>query len=80
MLNDRPKAKIEKTIQVLYPTQLKDLKVGDIVITAELMEIKSIERADHITVTDVGGVHPYVKHIGWGQQGILKVVSGVEKI
>ncbi len=74
----KPKAKINRIINVQYPTRLKDLKVGDIVITAELMQVKSIKKSDHIVVTDVGGVFPYIKHIGWGQQGILKVIGGVK--
>lgn len=69
-------AKISKKIIVKYPTQLKDLKVGDIVITAELHQIKKIEGRNHIICTDIGEPFPYIKHLGWGQQGILKVLDG----
>ena len=70
-------AKISKKIIVKYPTYLKDLKVGDIVITAELHRIKKIEGRNFITCTSIGEPHPYVKQTGWGQQGILKVIGGV---
>ena len=77
MINDKPKAKIEKVIQVKCPTHFKDIKVGDIVITAELHKIISIKNRNFIECTDVGGVHGCIKHLGWGQQGLLKVVGGV---
>ncbi|KKN07451.1 hypothetical protein LCGC14_1066770 [marine sediment metagenome] len=70
-------AEISKEIVVKYPTRLKDLKVGDIVITAELYQITEIDSRDCITCTDLGEPYPYIKHTGWGQQGILKVISGV---
>ena len=70
-------AKISKNIIVKYPTRLKDLKVGDIVITAELHVIKEITNRTYITCTQIGEHYPYVKHTGWGQQGLLKVVGGV---
>jgi len=72
------KAKIEQIIKVKYPTCLKDLKVGDIVITAELHQIKQIDDRHCIECTDIGEPYPYVKHLGWGQQGILKVIGGVK--
>ena len=72
--------KISKKIVVKYPTHLKDLKVGDIVITAELHQIKKIEGRNHITCTEIGEPYPYIKHTGWGQQGLLKVISGVTKL
>ena len=70
-------AQINKEIIVKYPTRLKDLKVGDIVITAELHQVKKIERRNYITCTDINEPYPYIKLLGWGQQGILKVVGGV---
>ncbi len=70
-------AQISKEITVKYPTRLKDLKVGDIVITAELHQIRKIEGRNLITCTEIGEIYPYIKHIGWGQQGIMKVIGGV---
>ena len=78
MRNGEKSAKISKTIVVKYPTRLKDLKVGDIVITAELHQIKEIVNRTYITCTELNRPYPYVKHTGWGQQGILKVIKGVD--
>jgi hypothetical protein len=80
------KSKIGKIIKVKYPTHLKDLKVGDVVITAELHEIieiglpnSSVPKSQYIKCVELDGWHPYIKHIGNGQQGIWKVVGGVRK-
>lgn len=70
--------KIGKVITVKYPTRLKDLKVGDIVITAELHQIKKIENRNYITCTQIGEPYPYIKHLGWGQQGLLKIIDGID--
>lgn len=72
-------AKVDSIIQVKYPTHLKDLKPGDIVITAELHEVKEIEGRDCISVTDIGEPFPHVMSLGWGQHCILKVIGGVIK-
>ena len=68
---------IEPIIIVQYPTYLRHLKVGDIVITAELHQIRAIHGREGIDCTEINDQYPFIKHLGWGQQGILKVVGGV---
>lgn len=82
-----------KKITVLANTRLKDLKVGDLVMTAEVMRVVQIfkphERWESggwpLLVTDVKPQcsccksskcgHESFKHLGWGQQGAVKVLK-----
>ncbi len=74
-----------KTILVNAKTRLKDLKEGDLVITAELHRVKKIEGRNCIEVVDVEPAcsvckpasscdHRFIKELGWGQHSIAKVV------
>lgn len=73
-----------KTITVKADTRLKDLKVGDLVMTAELMKVRHIRNRQYIAVTSVipqcqtcgrNCAHQWIKHTGWGQQGVVKVLE-----
>lgn len=73
------KLKIDSVVVVKPHTRAQDLKSGDLVVTAQIMEVKEVKRKDYIICTDVGEVHPFIKHVGWGQQGLMKVLAGAQK-
>ncbi len=65
-------------------TRLKDLKVGDLVMTAEIHRVAKIKSKSSIVVTDYrpqcevcGPVccHESIMNIGWGQHSIAKVLK-----
>lgn len=73
-----------KTITVKADTRLKDLKAGDLVMTAELMRVVKVRRGNRVDVVNVkpqcrvcgqGCTHEFIRHIGWGQHGIVKVIE-----
>jgi hypothetical protein len=72
-------------IRVKKNTTLKDLKVGDLVMTGELAVVRKINGRKWIKVTSIKPQcsccksrkcgHEYIKSVGWGQQSVLKVIS-----
>ena len=82
-----PYSKRRKTMVVQLGTKLKDLKVGDLVTTAEVHRVVKVRDAEWIEVAPVlpqcsvcgkKCLHTHVMHVGYGQQGVLKVLKGVE--
>jgi hypothetical protein len=73
-----------QTLLVKKNTKLKDIKVGDIVMTGELHVVREIRGKNWIAVTQLKPQcgcckskrcgHQYIKSIGWGQQSVLKVI------
>lgn len=74
-----------KTITLKVDTELKDLKPGDLVMTAELHKVKKVRDEGWIEVVPVlpkctldcckrECKHRHIMHIGYGQQGVLKVI------
>lgn len=78
-------------IKIKANTKLSDLKVGDLVMTGELMRVEVVEKKTkrnefNIVVSHVRPrcgtcfgkrkcQHYCGKYVGWGQQGIQKVLS-----
>ena len=69
----------DKTLLVNGDTTLDDLKKGDLVITAEIHEVQEVKSPEWIVVTDPGQPYPCIKHLGWGQQAIAKILKGATK-
>jgi hypothetical protein len=69
--------RVSDEIVVLGHTKLSDLKPGDLVMTAEIMEVIKVKSRGFITCTIMAGRNaPCVKELGWGQQSVLKVIRG----
>jgi hypothetical protein len=78
---------LPETISVMTNTKVSDLKVGDLVITAEMHRVTGINSDGSVEVITVKPKCEYcVKHdcncdhrhhmyVGWGQLGIAKVIE-----
>lgn len=83
MLGDTVMVSINPSVEVKVPTRLKDLKVGDVIMAAELYRIDEIRDKNWILCTSINptikctGFSHLVHHTGWGQSGVLKVTRGV---
>ena len=77
-----------KEIVVKGNTRLADLKEGDLVMTAEIHRVVSVNGINSIVVGQHTPrcrvcelqdkdecTHPYVKSLGWGQQSIAKILK-----
>jgi hypothetical protein len=73
------KLELDAVVVVLPHTKKSDLKPGDLVVTAEIMEVRKVMRKDFIECVNVGEQCGFIKHVGWGQQGIMKVVAGARR-
>lgn len=83
MLGDTVMVNINPNIEVKVPTRLKDLKVGDVVMSASLYRVDEIKSKDWVACTLVNpepsftGFSHLILNTGWGQHGVLKVKRGV---
>ena len=74
-----------KKILVDGNTRLKDLRIGDLVMTAEIYRVDNVKNSDLIEVSEdkpqceVCGpgrcAHQCIKTLGWGQQSIAKILK-----
>ena len=83
MLGDTVMVNVNPSIEVKVPTNVKDLKVGDVVLAAELYRVDEVRGKEWISCTLINpkpgysGFSHLVHHTGWGQSGVLKVTRGV---